>query len=104
LYDLEPLRHTPCLQPALLLTPEQVREASPIHQPAPAQGQLVSVVGGDESAEFLRQNRLIREVWGASTVPVCEELPGLHHFSVLSALAQTQHRLNQLARELLWAS
>lgn len=103
LYDLEPLRHTPCLQPALLLTPEQVQAASPIHQAVPPQARLFSVVGGAESAEFLRQNRLIREAWGPAAVPVCEELPGLHHFSVLSALAQPGHRLHQLARELVWA-
>lgn len=100
LYDLEPIRQTPFLQD-LKLTPEQVRQASPVLLPRPTQGTLYSVAGGDESEEFLRQNRLIQQAWGAETVPVCESLPGLNHFSVLEALIAPGHRLHQLALELL---
>lgn len=100
LYDLEPLRHTPCLN-NLNLTPEQVRQASPALLPRPPQGTLFTVAGGDESDEFLRHNELIRRLWGAQTVPVCESLPGLNHFSVLEALIEPSHRLHQLALELL---
>ena len=100
LYDLEPIRQTPFLQD-LKLTPEQVRQASPVLLPRPTQGTLYSVAGGDESEEFLRQNRLIQQAWGAETVPVCESLPGMNHFSVLEALIAPGHRLHQLALELL---
>ena len=100
LFDLEPIRHTPFLKD-LNLTAGQVRQASPALLPGPAQGQLYSVAGGDESEEFLRQNRLIRQAWGAQTVPVCEALAGLDHFSVLEALAEPSHRLHQLALALL---
>jgi len=100
LYDLEPIRHTPFLQD-LKLTPEQVRQASPVLLPRPPQGALYSVAGGDESDEFLRQNRLIQQTWGLEAVPVCESLPGLNHFSVLEALIEPSHRLHQLALELL---
>ena len=100
LYDLEPIRQTPFLQD-LKLTPEQVRQASPVLLPRPTQGTLYSVAGGDESEEFFRQNRLIQQAWGAETVPVCESLPGLNHFSVLEALIAPGHRLHQLALELL---
>ena len=100
LYDLEPIRQTPCLQD-LHLTPEQVRQASPVWLPRPTQGTLYSVSGGDESEEFLRQNRLIQQAWGAKTVPVCESLPGLNHFSILEMLTDPSHRLHQLALELL---
>ena len=100
LYDLEPIRQTPCLHD-LQLTPEQVRQASPVLLPPPTQGTLCSVAGGDESEEFLRQNRLIQQAWGVDTVPVCESLPGLNHFSVLEALVEPGHRLHQLALELL---
>jgi arylformamidase len=103
LHDLEPLMHTPFLQPDLRLTPEHVRQASPARLPAPAQGTLYSVVGGDESEEYLRQNRLIRVAGGAERVPMCEALPGLNHFSVLEALVQPEHRLHQLALDLLRA-
>ncbi|MDB5778336.1 MAG: alpha/beta hydrolase [Polaromonas sp.] len=100
LYDLEPIRLTPFLKD-LNLTPEQVRQASPVLLPCPLQGTLYSVAGGDESEEFLRQNRLIRQAWGLETVPVCESLPGLNHFSILEALIEPSHRLHQLALELL---
>ena len=100
LYDLEPIRQTPFLQD-LYLTPEQVRQASPVLLPCPTQGTLCSVAGGDESEEFLRQNLLIQQAWGFDAVPVCELLPGLNHFSVLEAVIAPGHRLHQLALELL---
>lgn len=101
LFDLEPLRHTPFLKDALQLTSEQVQQQSPALLPPPAQATLCSVAGGDESAEFLRQNLLIEQAWGQQCVPVCEVLPGLNHFSVLEALTTPGHRLHQLALELL---
>jgi arylformamidase len=101
LFDMEPLMHTPFLQTDLRLTPEQVSQTSPAWQPAPPEGHLYAVVGGDESAEFLRQNRLIRQVWGKGAVPICESLPGLNHFSVLAALCESGHRLNELAWALI---
>jgi arylformamidase len=103
LHDLEPIRHTPFLQPSLQLTQADALRASPACMPAPAGVVLNSVAGGDESAEFRRQNVLIRQAWGAQVVPVCETLPGLNHFSVLDALAQDGHRLHQLAQDLLRA-
>jgi arylformamidase len=101
LFDLDPIMHTPFLQPSLQLTREQVRMASPALLPAPAQGTLYTVCGGDESEEFLRQNRLIRDAWGKSAVPVCEALPGLNHFTALEALVEPGHRLHELALQLL---
>ncbi|MEJ8836109.1 alpha/beta hydrolase [Ramlibacter sp. AN1133] len=103
LHDLDPILHTPFLQATLQLTPQQVEQASPARLPAPRGGTLYSVVGGEESPEFHRQNRLIQEAWGARRVPVCEVLPGLHHFSVLDALVEPSHRLQQLALDLLRA-
>ena len=101
LYDLAPMRHAPFVKDALRLTPAQVRKASPALLPRPKRSVLYTVAGGDESAEFLRHNALIRQAWGPKAVPVCEALPGLNHFSVVEALAQPGHRLHALARELL---
>jgi arylformamidase len=101
LHDLEPIMHTPFLQPSLQLTREQVRKASPALVPAPARGTLYTVTGGDESEEFQRQNHLIRDAWGEERVPVCEALPGLNHFSVLDSLVQPGQRLHQLALQLI---
>ncbi len=103
LHDLDPIMHTPFLQPSLKLTPAQVRQASPARLPPPAQGTLYTVTGGDESEEFPRQSRLIRDAWGKARVPVCEALPGLNHFSILESLVEPGQRLNTLALELLRA-
>ena len=105
LFDLAPLQNTPFLQSSLQLTDTHVHQASPAHWPAPrvadGRGQLVAVVGGDESSEFLRQNALIQHVWGHKVVPVCESLPGLNHFSALEAMTQTGHRLHGLISQSL---
>ena len=101
LYDLEPIMHTPFLKDSLRLTPEQARRASPAWLPAPRQGVLYTVAGGDESAEFLRHNTLMQAAWGKKVVPVCESIPGKNHFSVLEDLTAPWTHLHQLALELL---
>ncbi len=101
LYDLEPLRHTPCVMRDLNLTPASVARLSPAFFPRPKGTRLFTVVGLEESDEFLRQNALIRDVWGPTAVPVCETLPGTHHFSVLNPLADPASRLHELALRLL---
>jgi arylformamidase len=105
LFDLAPIQQTPFLQSSLQLTDAHVRQASPAHWSAPrlvnGRGQLLAVVGGDESSEFLRQNALIQQAWGPEVVPVCESLPGLNHFSALEAMTQTGHRLHGLISQSL---
>jgi arylformamidase len=101
LYDLEPLRHTPCVKNDLRLTPTSVARLSPAFFPRPKGGKLFAVVGLEESDEFLRQNALIRDVWGPTAVPVCETLPGANHFNVLNPLVDPASRLHELALRLL---
>jgi arylformamidase len=101
LYDLEPLRHAPFIQTDLQLTPSSVARLSPAFFARPKGPKLYAVVGLDESDEFLRQNRLIRDVWGPTAVPVCETMAGANHFTVLSGLADPQGRLHELALRLL---
>jgi arylformamidase len=101
LYELDSLRPTPFLRDSLRLTPLDVLRCSPAWFPAPRQGRFYTVAGGEESAEFLRHNRLIRQAWGRRAVPVCETLPGLNHFSIVEALTQPGHRLHQLATALV---
>jgi arylformamidase len=101
LYDLEPLRHTPFLQADLRLTPAAVARLSPAFFPRPKGAKLYAAVGIDESDEFLRQNRLIRDVWGPTAVPVCETVPASNHFTVLKNLADPAGRLHGLALRLL---
>ena len=101
LYDLEPLRHTPMLQGDLKLTPTSVARLSPAFFPRPKGARLYATVGLEESDEFLRQNRLIRDVWGPTAVPVCETVPGANHFTVLKRLVDPGSRLHELALRLL---
>ena len=100
LFELEPLRHTTFLAPDLRLTEDSARRLSPALMPAPS-GTLAALVGGDESEEFLRQNELIRKAWGATTVPICEAIPGTNHMSVIRDLADRDRRLHQVALGLL---
>lgn len=100
LYDLEPLMNTPSLQEVLRLTPQQVHTASPARLPRPAKGRFYSAVGGEESGEYLRLNRLIQQSWGRERVPVAASLTGLNHFSIVDALVKPGHRLNSMMREL----
>ena len=105
LYELESIMHTPFLEDSLRLTPAQVDKTSPAWLPRPKasgkRGMLYTVVGANESAEFLRHNQLLQKSWGKQVVPVCEALPGLNHFSALEALIEPGHRLNRLALALL---
>jgi arylformamidase len=101
LYELDSIMRTPSLQADLRLTPQQVGQASPAYLPPPDKGVLYTLVGGDESEEFLRHNALIRQAWGPARVPVCETVAGRNHFTVLDALAEPQQRVHRLAMELL---
>jgi len=101
LFDLRPLTQTPFLSESLRLTPADALRSSPALMPAPKRGKLISVAGAKESEEFIRQNHLIQESWGVHRVPVCEDLAGLNHFSVLQGLVDTNHRLFELAKSLL---
>ena len=101
LYDLEPIRKAPFIQASLHLTPKQVRQASPAQWASPRQRTLYTLAGAQESAEFLRQNQLIQQRWGARTVPVCEALPDCNHFSILTELTRSGNRLNHLMRQLI---
>ena len=105
LFELETIRQTPYLQTSLKLTPQEALQCSPAWMPSPriTNGLSVfySVVGALESDEFLRHNGLIQSSWGHKTVPICELLPGLNHFSILEALAEPGTHLNRLALDLL---
>jgi arylformamidase len=100
LFDLEPIARTPFLASDLQLGPASVRRLSPAGFPAP-RGVLHAWVGADESDEFRRQSRLIRQAWGERAVPVCEEVAGANHFTVLHELADPKSRLHAGTLELL---
>ena len=101
LFELESVRATPFLTDSLRLTEADAVKASPAFMPAPKHGSLTTVVGAQESEEFLRHNRLIQKAWGDKVVPVCEDIPNTNHFSILEELSFPGSRVQTLASQLL---
>jgi arylformamidase len=100
-YDLEPISHVRFLERDLRLTPRSVERLSPVRFRRPRTARFFAAVGAQESAEFLRQNRLIRHARGPEAVPVCEEIAGANHFTVLHELADPHGPVHRMALELL---
>ncbi|MDY0745325.1 alpha/beta hydrolase [Paucibacter sp. R3-3] len=101
-HDLEPVPQIGFLAEDLRLDAERARRLSPIHFPPPPLNlPFHALVGADESEEFRRQTRAIRDAWGGRAVPVCEEVPGTNHYTVLHDLADPQGRCHALTRQLL---
>jgi len=97
-FDLAPLIPT-SLNIALRLDELEAAALSPVHWPVPNGSTpggtvLDCVVGGDESPEFLRQSRMMADLWRAHGVETrYEALPGLNHFTVLDPLFDTDSAL-----------
>lgn len=100
IYDLRPLVRAPFLRDDLRLDDETARLVSPVAYRPKLAPPLITAVGGDESAEFQRQNRLIRAAW-----PHCRghdlPLPGRHHLASVEALGDPAHPVFQAALRLL---
>jgi len=84
--DFSPLPHFSA-NAELRLDAAAARALDLHERPAAIPAPLVVAVGAAESGEFLRQSRLLADRW-ATQVRAHLELPGLHHFSVLDALAE----------------
>ena len=88
LFDLGPLVET-SVNNALGLDEAAARRASPLFWPAPSHGSLDAVVGGDESAEYFRQSRMIVDAWGQAGIETrFAEVPGANHFTAIAPLAE----------------
>ena len=90
-FDLAPLIPT-SLNDALGLDAREAAAFSPIHWPVPNGSTpggtvLDCIVGGDESAEFIRQSRMMADLWGNQGVETrFESVQGANHFTVLNPL------------------
>lgn len=100
LHDLAPIAQTPFLRGDLGLDAAAVQRLSPVGFPAP-EAPFYAVVGADESEELRRQSRVLRKAWGRRAVPVCEEVAGCDHFTIMHDLADPAGRTHRLARRLL---
>jgi arylformamidase len=101
LFDLVPLVDT-SINKALRLDQATARAASPLFWKPPVHGSLDAVVGGNESAEYFRQSRIIVEQWGRAAIPTRFGIvPDANHFTAIAPLADPHSamvaRLKQLA-------
>lgn len=104
LFDLRQLVPT-SLNKALGMDEAEAEALSPLFWPAPEGKTLDAVVGGAESAEFLRQSRSIVDAWGEEGVDTrYEELPGLNHFTVIAPLADPDSGMVARLAELVAAA
>lgn len=92
LYDLRPLVRAPFLQEDLRLDLPTATFLSPVSYRPARPTPLITAAGADESAEFRRQNRLIRTAWN-DCFRQDVALPGRHHLASVEALGETQSPL-----------
>ncbi len=95
LSDLRPLMRTAMNRTLSIDADEAQRESPALLTPRP--GIPVTMwVGGMERPEFLRQSRLLADIWaglGAATDSVVD--PGRHHFDVIEALTRPDSPLTR---------
>lgn len=101
--DLAPLTQI-SVNTDLKLDDASARALSPLYWPAPAGRVLDVVVGGIESAEFIRQSKSLADAWrqGATQMRY-EVVPGANHFDIVDPLADPKsamtRRVVELARQ-----
>ena len=75
--------------------------ASPLFWKPPQRGSLDAVVGGNESAEYFRQSRIIVEAWGAAGIATrFGTVADANHFTAIAPLADPTRRWCCGCREL----
>lgn len=86
LYDLAPVQHADFVNGDLRLTAERVGPISPACMDQAHPTPFITAVGGLESDEFKRQNRLLGAAWQASHVTDVP-MPQANHLTICDALA-----------------
>lgn len=84
-YDLAPLRHAPFVNVDLQLTPDQIKQWSPLTLTTP-KSPFISAVGALESDEFKRQTALLGQAWGATRQADYLDT-GTNHLTICDAFA-----------------
>lgn len=100
LYDLEPLTRAPFLKDDLRLDAAGAAHVSPVTYMPQRSVPLYTAVGGLESAEFKRQNRLIAEAWPHCFVQDVP-MPGFHHLNVIEQLGKAKSPLHAAALRMM---
>jgi arylformamidase len=95
LHDLRPLMATK-MNEALRIGEQEARLESPaLLAPRPRQS-VACWVGADERPEFVRQSRILDQMWkGFDARMTLVEEPGRHHFNIIDGLANADHPLTR---------
>jgi len=92
-HDLRPIMKTK-MNETLFLDEDEALAESPVLQQPVDQADLMCWVGANERPEFVRQNKLLADVWaGLGVQTEWHEEPGKHHFDVIEDLADSQSEL-----------
>lgn len=104
LYDLEPIRLT-YLNEKVCLDAEAAYQFSPIHHVPTIAPPLLLAVGGDESAEFHRQQANYADAWRARglSCEIIEQTDG-HHFDMCDRLGDRRSPVYQAVVKMARAS
>jgi arylformamidase len=102
LFDLSPLLHL-ATNADFKLDAAEARRISPLFWPVAKSRVLDAVVGALESAEFLRQSRIIADGWRERGVETrYDAIPGANHFTICDAMSDPKsamvERLAELSR------
>lgn len=101
LFDLRPLIETR-VNIALRMDDAEAERFSPLRRKPAKRGNILAVVGGDESSEYHRQTQALCDEWGrAGAVISPEVVPGANHFTIIGPLADPDSRLVAQALDLL---
>lgn len=92
-HDLRPLMRTE-MNDILRIDAQEAQTESPVLAQPLAAIPVTAWVGAEERPEFVRQNRLLFEMWRGFQTPVTMvEEAGRHHFNVIDGLADPDHDL-----------
>lgn len=95
LHDLRPLIGTQ-MNDILRIDPDLARRESPLLMSPVRDVPCVAWVGGSERPEFIRQSRILADVWSGLGADVAfVEEPGRHHFDVIDGLTRPDHSLTR---------
>jgi len=100
LFDLRPLLATK-LNETLGLTEKTARQSSPLLWPSPGKKRFEAWVGGDESAEFIRQSDTLAACWsGAGTQTNSVHVTNKNHFTVIDDLVDANSEMTRMIVQL----
>jgi len=100
LYDLRPLLPFR-LNETFGLDEASARQNSPLLWPSPSGKRFEAWVGGDESAEYIRQSDTIAACWtGAGTPTSSVKVPNKNHFTVIGELTEADSNMTKMVANL----